>query len=83
MTTTATVKKNHCFNRKPFAKSYPGQNGYKVVMVAPAYGPAKEVVCPNIEEIPNRFEDTCHYSKSQEGQHDLGCVGCYRRQTVA
>ena len=83
MTTTNTVKKNHCFNRKPFAKSYPGQNGLKSVIVAPAYGPAKEVICPNMEEIPNVFEDKCHYSESAEGQKDCGCVGCSRRHTIA
>lgn len=78
MTTPATpenVKKNGCFNRKPFKESLLIQDGWRDNQADETR--SRE---PVIREIPFTMKKECIYTHSTIGQKDQGCAGCKWRQ---
>lgn len=62
-----------CYNRKPFAKSYVAQAGWKTIEGDP---PTREPIWKN---IPHRNTTDCQYSLHRD---DPGCAGCKWKQEL-
>lgn len=65
------MKRNGCWNRKPFAKVVSVQDGWRKI------DGVRHMV-----RIPFVMARDCQFSKTTLGQADAGCLGCRHRSNV-